>query len=470
MRRTFILLCLSFTLAASVLFGQDIPDSPNGALVKAYVRAFNEGRPDSVRSFFERYVSREALATKPVDERAARLLDLRSRLQSLRINRVVRSAEKEMVLAATTGSGEELFLVFEFDVSSTVTLASLRFETELDTTDGRPLSRSRFLDETNALLDELAQNDRFSGTVLIADNDSVLLARAFGYSEKRHRTLNLVETKYNLGSINKLFTRIAILQLAESGKLSLSDAVGAHLPEYPNRDVASSVTISQLLDMTSGLGDFFGERYDRTPKNQLRSLKDYVPLFIDDPLQFKPGTKRSYSNAGYILLGLIIEARTGLDYYTYVKKHIFEPAGMTHTDWYEMNSTTPNLATGYSRANDRAPWVSNIYTAPMKGSSAGGGYSTVHDMLSFRQSLTAGRLLGPRYTRFVLTEDMSVPEPVLPVTEGGLFVAGGAPGINSALEYDAATGRTVIVLSNLDPPTAIDVARRLSKDLRRMTP
>src|SRR5207342_3868259 len=97
---------------------------------------------------------------------------------------------------------------------------------------------------------------------------------------------------FNLGSINKVFTQVAVAQLAEQGKLSLSDTIRKHLPDYPS-PVADKITIQQLLTMTSGLGDFFGERYDATPKSRFRTLADFLPLFVNEPLLFEPGTSRS---------------------------------------------------------------------------------------------------------------------------------------------------------------------------------
>jgi CubicO group peptidase (beta-lactamase class C family) len=257
---------------------------------------------------------------------------------------------------------------------------------------------------------------------------------------------NRLDTKFNLGSINKIFTQIAIQQLVEQSKLSLDDTLGKHLPDYPNKQAAEKVTIKHLLNMQSGIGDFFGPKYEATPKNRIRSIKDYLPLFADQPLLFEPGSDRRYSNGGYVVLGAIIERITGQSYYDYVREHIFKPAGMNDTDSYEVEAVVPNLATGYIR-NESGARISNVYTKPARGSSAGGGYSTAEDLLKFSLALQVGKLLQANNANRMLG--------------GGLGVAGGAPGIAAELEIDRASGYTIIVLSNYDQPSAADLSKQI---------
>src|SRR5437879_6288617 len=124
------------------------------------------------------------------------------------------------------------------------------------------------------------------------------------------------------------------------------------------------------MEHRSGLGDFFGPEFVAAPKNRIRSLADYLPFFVNKPLLFEPGAQQRYSNAGYIVLGMVIEKLSGTSYYDYVREHIFKPNGMTSTDSYALDDVVPRRATGYSERH------SNIYTLPARGSSAGGGYST----------------------------------------------------------------------------------------------
>jgi D-alanyl-D-alanine carboxypeptidase len=185
---------------------------------------------------------------------------------------------------------------------------------------------------------------------------------------------------------------------------------------------------------------------------------------------FEPGASERYSNGGYVVLGAIIEKISGQDYYTYVRQHIFVLAGMNSSDSFEADVPTPNVASGYSReeggSGKAGPWRNNMYTRPARGSSAGGGYSTVADLYRFSQALQSGKLLSAAsMARFFpqLTQTPAGPGPA-----PGMGVAGGAPGINAALEIDPNSKTTVVVMANLDPPAAGNIARTITRFLRNI--
>lgn len=163
-----------------------------------------------------------------------------------------------------------------------------------------------------------------------------------------------------------MFTAVAIAQLAEGGKLSFSDTVGKLLPDYPNRVVAEKVTVHHLLTHTSGMGSYFNDKFFAN-LNNMKTVADYLPLFASDPLAFEPGTKWQYSNAGFTVLGLIIEKLSGQSYYDYVKQHIFKPAGMVNTDSYERDKDVPNLAIGYTKMGDNGRPDPSDYAAGKHG-------------------------------------------------------------------------------------------------------
>src|SRR5439155_26398516 len=248
---------------------------------------------------------------------------------------------------------------------------------------------------------------------------------------------NKTDTKLNLSSINKIFTQVVIGQLAAAGKLSLDDTIRKHLPDYPS-PVADNITIQELVDHKSGLGDFFGREYVAAPPSAIRKISDYLPLFVNNPLEFEPGTSQRYSNAGYIVLGLIVERLSGQSYYDYVREHIFKPAGMNDTDSYQIDENVPNRAFGITKRGDNQ--------MPGRGSSAGGGYSTADDLLRFSKALSDNKLLTPKWTDWVFHGP-----------EHNLGVAGGAPGINATLLIEPPY--TLVVLSNFDPPSAEEIAR-----------
>ena len=267
----------------------------------------------------------------------------------------------------------------------------------------RAVDDSALAKELDAYLEQAAAGDRFSGGVLIARNGRPVFKKAYGLANKSNSSVNNIDTRFDLGSMNKMFTAVAIAQLAERGKLSFTDTVGKLLPDYPNTAVAQKVTVHHLLTHTSGMGSYFNEKFFAN-LNNMKTVSDYLPLFVDDPLSFEPGTKWQYSNSGFTLLGLIIEKLSGQSYFDYVKEHIFKPAGMNNTDSYERDMEVSNRAIGYTRMGDNgrpdpaAPRRANTAMRPAKGSPAGGGYSTVEDLLKFSLALQQHKLLSKKYT------------------------------------------------------------------------
>lgn len=295
-----------------------------------------------------------------------------------------------------------------------------------------------------AYLDSLVQRDLFSGTVLVAKDGKPLFLESFGMASKEYNVANTNDTKYNIGSINKIFTTVALMQLRDAGKIDFSKTLRTYLPDYAS-DIADKVTIQQLLQHTSGLGDIFGPEYAAMAKDNLRTLSDYVPLFVKKPLEFEPGSSNRYSNAGYILLGLVIEKLSGQTYDDYVRAHIFTPLGMTDTAAYDSDAVVPKRATNYTRRDGTLR--TNIHMRPQRGSSAGGGYSTVPDLLRFTRDVA--KVLTPEsFNRLIGNHP-------------GVGWAGGSPGVNGVVELEGQY--TVIVLSNYDPPAAEEVSKNLRK-------
>ena len=199
------------------------------------------------------------------------------------------------------------------------------------------------------------------------------------------------------------------------------------------------------------MGDYFGDKFDAS-LGKLRRLSDFVPFFIDEPLLSEPGEKWNYSNAGYVVLGLIIEAVSGKDYYEYVKENIYKPAGMMNSHHYEVDSITSQIATGYTRhmpdgtihpTNRR----SNVFVIGSRGSSAGGGYSTVKDFQLFDRAIAEGKLLNSKFSKMVF-KPLDVDPDKEPIAAA---LAGGAPGLAALYIKFFKLGYTFIVFSNYDP-------------------
>ena len=309
--------------------------------------------------------------------------------------------------------------------------------------------------------EQQARADQFAGAVLIARHGTVLLEHAWGPADREQGTANTPTTRFRIGSINKTFTAVATLQLVEAGKLALDDTLGKHLPDYPNKDVASKVTVRQLLTHTGGTGDIFGPEFDQH-RLSLREHQDYIQLYGSRGLTHEPGSRFEYSNYGYLLLGALIEKVSGRSYYDVVRDNIFRPAGMTSTDSLPESEDVPDRAVGYTRPTPPSgAWVRNDDTLPWRGTAAGGGYSTVGDLLRFAQALNSGSLISKTMLD-AATRPHQQHYGYGFTTEGeGLLSSyghgGGAPGMNGELRIFPHLGYVVISLSNLDPPAASEL-------------
>ncbi len=322
------------------------------------------------------------------------------------------------------------------------------------------LSEKEVVEKTTTFLEGLKSRDGFSGAVLIAKDGVPILKKAYGYANRSFDVPNRVDTKFNLGSMNKMFTATAIMQLVEQGKISLDGKIVDYIPDYPNQEVATQVTIDQLLTHTSGLGAYWSEEFMKSSKDLFREVEDYMPLFVNDGLLFKPGKQFSYSNAGYMVLGLIIEKVTGENYFDYVRENVYKRAGMLNTDAYENDYNVPNLAIGYTRMQARKGELkNNLFMHVVKGGPAGGGYSTVHDLLMFGNAIINNKLLSPENTKLMTTGKVQTDPHIMYCygfrdrVENGHHIVGhtgGFPGINGYLGIFTDLGYTVAVLSNFD--------------------
>lgn len=337
------------------------------------------------------------------------------------------------------------------------------------------------------LLDFIKQqssSDLFSGAVLVAKQEKIILEYASGYANKEKKMLNAVNTKFNLGSANKMFTGLAVAQLAENGRLSFQDTVGKYLTNYPNKIVAEKVTINQLLTHTSGLGHYLNEKF-MTNRTKLKTIDDFIALFVDDPLLFKPGEKYNYSANGYTLLGKIIEVITQRSYFDYVRNNIFLKANMINTDSYEIDKDRldPDIAIGYTRRIDihghmkkDGERTDNLWINLIKGEAGGGGYSTCPDLLNFSLSLIRNKLVSPEMMKIILTPYVfEGSKNGQSKNEGYGFQIwdinghtrighpGRFAGVNTRFDIYPELGYTIIVLSNYDPPSAFDIAEKATE-------
>jgi D-alanyl-D-alanine carboxypeptidase len=252
---------------------------------------------------------------------------------------------------------------------------------------------------------------------------------------------------------------VATMQLVERGKLELDEPIGTYLRGYPNKAVASKVTVRHLLTHTGGTGDIFGPDFELN-RLTLREHGDYVKLYGSRGLGHEPGARFEYSNYGFVLLGALIEAASGGSYDDYVEDNVFRPAGMSSTGSLPESTDLPDRAVGYMRPfpGGDGEWLPNTDTLPYRGTAAGGGYSTVGDLMRFANALSSGKLVSKE----------TLAEMTAPKQQGygyGFGVqgegalrsyghGGGAPGMNGELRVFPELGFVVVGLSNLDPPAA----------------
>jgi D-alanyl-D-alanine carboxypeptidase len=338
----------------------------------------------------------------------------------------------------------------------------------------RRMTEANALTALSARADKLAGEDELSGAVLVAKDQRVLFSHAYGLADRNRPIPNTMRTRFRIGSMNKMFTAVAVLQLVEAGKVKLTAPLGTYLPDYPNREVATKVTIHQLLTHTGGTGDIFGPDFDAHRK-KLRTLADYVRLYGTRGPEFEPGSQWAYSNYGFILLGAVIEKVTGHSYYDYVQQHIYAPAGMTRSGSLPENQAVPDRSIGYTKPPGTTAWAPNTDTLPYRATSAGGGYSTVGDLGRFAHALLSHKLLNPHSTRLLITGKVKAGPGASYAygfedardADGNGWVGhgGGAPGMNGDLKIYPKSGYVVAVLANLDPPAAQRISEYLDPRL-----
>ena len=466
--KSFFIFSIIF-LVSTVAFGQNgFPENNIGKRANAFMQMVNSTSVEDLRNFLKNEMTPNNEISP--QERFELFQRIRKDLSGSKIQKILESNDEMISFAVKTKSNRSIKITLEISPTQNNRIAGIGLEMTPDSAMTQPtkvvkkMSESGLLPSVKSYLDDLEKSDEFSGVILIAKDGKPIFQDARGYASKEFQVPNRIDTKFNIGSLNKIFTTIAIGMLADEGKLSFDDKIGKHLPNYPNKQASEKATIYHLLTMTSGIGDIFGEEYDATPNDKLRTISDYLPLFASKPLEFEPGTSQQYSNGGFLVLGAIIEKVSGQSYYDFVRKRIFEPIGMKNTDSYALDEVIPNMANGYTLGEfgkTKGVRKNNIYTLPSRGSSAGGGYSTVSDLLKFANAIDSGKLSVPeslKKSKGILTADMLM---------RGFRLMGGSLGVNSMILSKLPGNHTVIVLSNYDPPSASKVGKQISEWIKQ---
>lgn len=448
--------------------GPQLPDTPAGQQFAAWLKALNSDDDEAFQGFLQDNFPSRAKHLKAA-------FHFRQLTGGLTLRKLEESsATKVVVLAEARNSDMFARLTLEVESDAPHIIIDVQLQRV-----PRPaefalphLSESELLEALRKKLEEATATDQFAGTVLLARNGKIIYSQAYGLADREHQIANTLETRFRLGSMNKMFTAMAILQLVQAGKIELDATVGEYLTKYPNKAVSTKVTIEQLLKHTGGTGDIFGPKYE-AHRLELRTLEDYVELYGTRDLLFEPGSRWKYSNYGFVLLGLVIENVSGQDYYAYVREHIYKPAGMSSSGSKPEDQTVANRSIGYTRWGGNSQWRPNSDTLPYRGTSAGGGYSTAGDLLKFATALQEHKLLDAEHTKLLTVGKPGTPHRSYAYgfedrTYNGTRCfghGGGAPGMNADLKICPESGYVIAVLANLDPPAAGRISELIANRL-----
>ena len=317
------------------------------------------------------------------------------------------------------------------------------------------------------IVDAAFDQHAFSGVVDIRRQDTVLYARAAGYADRSNKIANTLETRFGIASGTKFLTALAIGKLIAGQKLTFStklqECVTLDFPRY-----SPDITIKHLLTHTSGIPDYLDEETTtdivnvrfHVPYYDLRGPKDFLAVFPDEDMKFAPGERFSYSNGGYILLGVVIEELTGMRYQDFVEQAIFQPIGMHRSGYFAMNQLPEQTALGYIESDKG--WRTNIYNLPIVGASDGGAFTTVDDLATLRTAFWRHEIL-PEALVEIYTAPYVHAEPEDEHTryyghglwikenthgEHNIYIRGGDVGVSFESSMNRANGLQVTVISN----------------------
>lgn len=455
--------------------GAELPSREEERVIQQYLQTFNSGNIKSMLKFVRANVANDVL---PPDS----LIEENYNKQFVTWGRLTPGDERGYARPVKAAALDEwLLMTFHFSPNTPNQLAGIGTKPIPAPGEPRPETEAESLDRIRTMLANLSSKGFFHGVVLVARKEEELLWEAFGQANREKNIPNRPEIQFNLASVNKMFTAVAVARLEEQGKLSFSDTIRKHLPDYPS-PAGDKITIHQLLTHTSGLQDIGGARFFQT-RDRLTSPQRYIDVYGPDPLIFEPGARWQYSNLGFIVLGRIIEVASGQSYNDYVKEHIFQKAGMNDTGPFPLEDASPARARGYTdiapdkngRPGLRTPekrFDSARYFF-LEGTPAGYFFSTTADLLRFSQSLAAGTLLvNARQVEEVTSGKVPMFGPGekygYGFMEGHVHGArwfghgGGGPGASAFFTFFPESGHTVVVLANVDPPAADWVAQRIN--------
>ncbi len=451
----------------------EIAASPAVKRLKELLEAVS-GDPAEIKAYVD------SAAAQPGPGAVAYVRDLQHRSRGLdfvRVQAVEGNGIVAVVRSRLTGDEQALALEVEPQAPHRITvLSEVPFEPAAAPA---PASEEAQLRQIGSYLKRLGDAEVFSGVVLIARDGKPLFSQAYGYADRDRKIANTVETPFLLGSMNKLFTGLAIGQLVEQGKLSYEDPLSKFVPDFPDAESARRIKIKHLLSHTSGLTSY--NPSISTPGDRTVSVQTVLDSIEKKPLQFEPGTKWSYSNIGIQLLGRVIEVVTGQDYYEYVRKNVYRRGGMTRDPFPDYSRGGVAMAQPYEIEWDggRPRWANQMATTARRGGPAGGGIASAPDLLRLGNAMNAGRIVKPETLRLHASAkpELAAPHYGYAFKVGARMakrplIGHGGNASGQCTEFGALTDTpyTIVVLSNLTGGTCMSVTGKILQVLQPTKP
>ncbi|MHA2366202.1 MAG: serine hydrolase domain-containing protein [Candidatus Hodarchaeales archaeon] len=445
--------------------------TPSAKKIVNYLYAFNSGDYKAILNFYENQIDKVVYVDFLPEKLANQDYLLYQSTHGLRADRVVSISDWSISIIAQAMLSE-LWFSIDLTLSEDTNLVSkidiIPIHTPKDMIPNNKLTSKQIIRHLNNYMQTLMYEDIFSGAILVAKDNEPIFKKAYGLASKQFNVDNKIDTKFNITSLNQMFTAVAIIQLVESGKIAFEDNIIQYIDDFPS-EIANQITIHQLLTHTSGLPDYNAELLKKSWWN-LRKVNDFIQLFKNEPLVFQPGDSFNFNYSGYDLLGFIIEKITKNSYYDYINENIFQPADMENTVFSELDEVVNNLANGYTNKNiDEnvflGPKKSNIHSISVKGSPACGAYSTIEDLFNFSVALKQNKLMSESYKNIILSEKVKTNAPGLlsgSYSYGFLIQeinnhqiighSGVIPGASASFDMYPEKNYTIIILSNYDEP------------------
>ena len=449
-----------------------LPDTAPGRLLTEWLAMCQAPNVEQIKKWSTEHYSEQVFKFMPADKLAESDIKDCSESGGYRAVEVADSKPeriKVLVVSNKTDSWFNFNLILDKEKQEKIEDFGAAPASPPETALPKDLSDAALISVIGAYADRMEKGDHFSGILMVARDGKPIMTRAEGYADRANKTAFTPSSQFTIGSMGKMFTAAAVGQLVDQGKLSYDDVVGKFFPDYANQTVREKVTVGMLLSHTAGLKDFLRKRSPEMMKNGVKRASEFVPLFEKDELTFDPGTSWAYSNAGLALAGAIVEKVSGEDYPDYIRKHIFDPAGMKDSDPNNIPGPRPHLVVPYTHMSPTGPSPDWHEAEHDIGSPAGGAISTGADLIRFAEALRSGKLVSKATFEKMISPHGKTPG-------GGVYGyameikdlytrtivghGGGFPGVNTHLYMVLDSPYTIVVLANQDPPAADLIGER----------